>query len=566
MVPEVSIVSGTYNRLGYLKRMVASVRSSIGSDIPYEIIMVDGGSTDGTVKWCEDQKDIVLIQHGALLGAVRAFNDGAYAARGSYVILANDDVEFIEYSIMRAVVFMQDNPSVGIGCFYQDRDGKQWHVDQMPAIVNGVQTSVYYGQVCIVLKWLGDKVGWWGNYLRTYGGDNELSCNVLEYGYKVVPIECACIHDTKPDDELRHVNNGEKLANGNHPDSHAWISKWRHKVDGKLGPDVTDIPHSLNTVKRMYRILYAPIYEPGWKIQRIMKRGLRLALEKYGTVVECDYMSNIYDMFDMADAFNPDIFVLQIQSIGEFTPDIVMELKRLCPTAKYVCWNGDYHPENLYNQQYMDMLKLFDLTGLVTTEVAGRYNVAGIKWFYWQIGYEEPIEDYHSFPDGVPAYDIVFLANKYSSDRLNLVDSIITKFGAKNVGLYGNGWPNGWAKGSTLYDFNSGDALYKRCKIAVSDSQWPRATGFVSNRLFQAMSSGAFLMQQRFDGMGRLLGMQDGIHLVVWDTFEDFVDKVMYYLNHESDRKRIADVGCQFVRMRHSFDARVVELLDELYG
>lgn len=376
MNPFVSIISGTYNRLSYLMRMVESVRQSVG-EMSYEIVLCDGGSTDGTIKWCKDQKDIVLIEHSALLGAVKAFNDAARIVNpeSKYCILANDDIEFIEYSIMRAVVFMQDNPSVGIGCFYQDRDGKQWHVDQMPAIVNGVQTSVYYGQVCIVLKWLGDKVGWWGNYLRTYGGDNELSCNVLEYGYKVVPVECACIHDTKPDDELRHVNNGEKLANGNHPDSHAWISKWRHKVDGKLGPDVTDIPHSLNTVKRMYRILYAPIYELGWKIQRIMKRGLRLALEKYGTVVECDYMSNIYDMFDMADAFNPDIFVLQIQSIGEFTPDIVMELKRLCPAAKYVCWNGDYHPENLYNQQYMDMLKLFDLTGLVTTEVAGRYNV-----------------------------------------------------------------------------------------------------------------------------------------------------------------------------------------------
>jgi spore maturation protein CgeB len=213
----------------------------------------------------------------------------------------------------------------------------------------------------------------------------------------------------------------------------------------------------------------------------------------------------------------------------------------------------------------MDMLQLFDLTGLVTTEVASRYNGAGIKWFYWQIGYEEPIEDYHSFPDGVPVYDIVFLANKYSSDRLNLVDSIITKFGAKNVGLYGNGWPNGWAKGSTLYDFNSGDALYKRCKIAISDSQWPRATGFVSNRLLQAMSSGAFLLQQRFDGMEELLGLKDGIHLVVWDTFEDFADKVVYYMNHESDRKRIAEVGCQFVRDYHSFDVRICELWDELY-
>jgi len=557
--PIVSIVSGTYNRLSYLQKMVDSVRTSVGIGIQYEIILVDGGSTDGTINWCKKQDDIVLIEHGKLVGPIPAFNDGARRAKGTYVILANDDIYFVDESIQAVLSFMEDRPDVGIGCFYQDRRGWDWHVEQMPAVVKGMQTSVYYGQVCIVPKWLGDMLGWWGNYLKYYGGDNELSANVLELGYKVSPVPCACIHDSTPADELRRINNDDVLVNGNHPDSQTWVNKWTR--GNFVGPVVVDTPSIENPIKRTYRILYAPIYEKGHPIQKYQKRGLRDALSEIAMVSECDYIGRSVDyLYDLARVFRPDMFLIQAQSIGEFNEIIIRDLRKEFPSSVFVNWNGDYHPENLYNPEYMRMLKLFDMTGLVTTAVASRYNQANIHWFYWQIGYEES----DAVPNkGTPVHDVLFLGNGYSDARLNLVATLRQR--VRNFGLYGM-WPGNYrSNGSTLYDFDSGAVLYKNCKIAIGDSQWPEATGFVSNRLFQAMAAGAFLLHQWFDGANELLGLEDGVHLVMWRDVNDLLEKIEYYLSHVDERKKIAKTGCDYITEYHSFGARVNQLINQLW-
>ena len=141
---DVSIVSGTYNRIESLKQLVNSIRQSIKYNLKYEIVLVDGGSTDGSIEWIKQQDDIRLIEHGELRGAIKAFNDGAYNAKGNYVILANDDIEFVNDSVWQAWLWMEKNPFCGIGCFYQNRNGKDWHVETMPCVLNDQQVFLYY--------------------------------------------------------------------------------------------------------------------------------------------------------------------------------------------------------------------------------------------------------------------------------------------------------------------------------------------------------------------------------------------------------------------------------------
>ena len=60
---RLSIVIGTYNRRILLQNCIRSIRMN-GITLPYEIIVIDGGSNDGTEKWLVRQRDILTIcQH-----------------------------------------------------------------------------------------------------------------------------------------------------------------------------------------------------------------------------------------------------------------------------------------------------------------------------------------------------------------------------------------------------------------------------------------------------------------------------------------------------------------------
>jgi glycosyltransferase involved in cell wall biosynthesis len=560
--PLVSIVTGTYNRLPYLMQMVDSFRKSIGLGLSYEFVIVDGGSTDSTQTWCKSQKDINLIEQGELLGACKAFNDGAKAAKGDYVILANDDVIVYYESVLRAIAFMQDNPRCGIGCFYQDRGNQPWHVGMMGAMVDGKITSVPYGQICIIPRYLGNKVGWWGDYLKTYAGDNEMSCNVWNLGYLVEPIPCTCVHDVTVDDELRKINAGDVNYHpaGGHPDSIAWVKKWQHK--GFVGPIVDTISNNqVTTVTGKPRVLYCPILEPGHReLQKSRRTGLRDALSKKYWTVEIDYIEDPMYLFDMANMWKPNIIITQFHDAKIYTKESILQLRKENPHAILINWNGDYFPENFLSSNYMKMMKEYDVCGFVQTVVEKKYNNAGINWKYWQIGYEPS----SALPTPkTPRHDVLFLANGHSPFR-KMLGKELRSMKDINVGLYGS-WTNVASNGYNTYDFDAGEQLYRSCKIALSDWR-PGATGWVSNRLFQAMAAGAFLLQQRFDGM-ELLGLKENKHLVLWNDVIDLKDKIKYWLGKPEERAVISKTGQEFVLEHHSFDKRVEEMdgfIDEL--
>ena len=89
---EISIVTPVFNSIRWIELNVRSVRHALQGR-SYEHLVVDGGSTDGTLDYLQRQKDICLIP-GPDKGMYDALNKGMAAARGRIVGHLNADEQY----------------------------------------------------------------------------------------------------------------------------------------------------------------------------------------------------------------------------------------------------------------------------------------------------------------------------------------------------------------------------------------------------------------------------------------------------------------------------------------
>jgi spore maturation protein CgeB len=54
----------------------------------------------------------------------------------------------------------------------------------------------------------------------------------------------------------------------------------------------------------------------------------------------------------------------------------------------------------------------------------------------------------------------------------------------------------------------------------------------------------------------------DGEHLRTWNTFDQLIQLIDYYLANEAERKQIAKQGEQFVRENYTFDNMIKNLIE----
>lgn len=556
MKPVISLVTGTFQRRESLARMVDSARRNIPEGIPYEFVIVDGGSTDGTLAWCKQQPDVRLIEHGALHGAIKAFDDGAKASQADYVILANDDIEFAPGSIIPALVYMEDdrNRTVGAVAFMDNRPapgyGDGFKVQMMQVQYGSAIKDAPYAQVGMFRRELAHTCGWWGSddpafKSHTYGGDNYLSARIYEHGYTIATLDACKVIDHVHPDDLRERNYTAEQRNPG-----AYYKRFpQPPVFGSAGQPAVE-------AKERLRVLYLNLHEPGYGKY---KRGLRQALQHAGLCWEWDYLNDPGSLVDMVRQFQPHLLLAQMHSPDDVPLYRLAEARAECPGMVVVNWNGDVYEDKLTSPKMLEYLKHIDLQLVVNADVLPVYQQHGIQAAYWQVGFE-PV-DYDHLPK-VLAHDVVFLANCYSDSRRQL-GQMLRSLDRVDVGLYGRGWQ--WGNGDSTYQFALSAALCRNATICVGDNQYGKR-GFVSNRVFETLAAGGFLLHQTVPGLDELTGLQDGVHYVEWTDADDLMSKVRYWLkpSQNTRREKIAEAGRTFVHTHHSFDARVKQLLTEI--
>lgn len=96
---QISIVIPTYNEAGYIETLLESIQAQKFDD--YEIIICDGGSSDGTLKILEEYDVKIFEDDGDGPGAAR--NKGAEEASGDTILFLDADVKLVDEKVFSRV-------------------------------------------------------------------------------------------------------------------------------------------------------------------------------------------------------------------------------------------------------------------------------------------------------------------------------------------------------------------------------------------------------------------------------------------------------------------------------
>ncbi len=124
--PRLSAILVSWNRRDYLEKAIQSLLNQQYNDL--EIIVVDNGSTDGSLPWLRSREDLRLIENSANLGAAAARNQGLRAATGAYALFMDSDAELRTPGALDSLVqYLEEHPQTAgaAGIYYSDEEMKQ---------------------------------------------------------------------------------------------------------------------------------------------------------------------------------------------------------------------------------------------------------------------------------------------------------------------------------------------------------------------------------------------------------------------------------------------------------
>ncbi|MCK5344307.1 MAG: glycosyltransferase [Candidatus Heimdallarchaeota archaeon] len=196
---SISLCIATYNRLSPLKECLDSFRDKF-DDYPYEIVIADGGSTDGTLEYLRDQEHVNLIEIGKLTGAVHSYNTCFKAAKHKYLALLNDDFLLKPKVFVKACIFMDEHSDISL----VSPKMIELKYSNYPNFMRDHHLVVYKSH--LIRKSVYQKIGFLDEHYRMYLADLDTFYSILKQGNTMISTREPAIIHKRVHDTLRKDN------------------------------------------------------------------------------------------------------------------------------------------------------------------------------------------------------------------------------------------------------------------------------------------------------------------------------------------------------------------------
>jgi len=261
---------------------------------------------------------------------------------------------------------------------------------------------------------------------------------------------------------------------------------------------------------------------------------------------------------NLAKNYEPDIVI-----IGGFPRHFdrisVNRLREVIPKAVLVGGDGDPWPK--LNPNRIEIAKHFDiLTATNDGQWLQDYRDAGVPYCIFMPNYCDPDTDYRYQVSEEWKTDILWTGStKHHADTSDdFRERLVTELAKRdNCTLYSCFRKPQIGGQNYLYAISG-------AKIGVSVNAANNVKMYHSDRLTHYLACGSFVLAKRVPDSDLLF--KDGEHLRYFDTIEEFFDLADWYLNHEPERKKLADAGMQYVHTEFNsvkFAGYMLELVEK---
>lgn len=226
---ELSIIIVNWNYERHLRNCLLSIKEH-PCDVPYEIIVVDNGSGDGSREMLRREfPEVRLIENPGNEGFARANNKGVAAAGGRQLLFLNPDTLILPGALKTSLDFIKRTDDAGVvGVKTLNRKGKIQPtafnapgIVRMTALLLGLNRYVsvsrlknyskimtpYYvqGSFLLIRKDVFDGVGGFDERFFLYFEDADLCRRVRDAGYEIYHL---------PQSAIRHFGGSDLALEG----------------------------------------------------------------------------------------------------------------------------------------------------------------------------------------------------------------------------------------------------------------------------------------------------------------------------------------------------------------